>query len=78
MYSLILLAKSIVGPMPEDAGGITKVQIIIIVSSLLAIARVIVKITKTKKDDKALAKLTGWLKVVEVVTGLRFGVKIKK
>jgi hypothetical protein len=71
LLSLFILAQSIEGPPVPDVQiqvGIT--EIAAVVAALLIIARVIVKFTKTKKDDAAVEKITGWFKVLKVVTGL--------
>ena len=71
LLSLFILAQSIEGPPVPDVQiqvGIN--EIAAIVAALLIVARVIVKFTKTKKDDEAVEKITGWFKVLKVVTGL--------
>ena len=65
-----LLAQSIEGPMPEVAPGVSQLEIAAVVGALLIIARITVKFTKTKKDDEAVEKVAGWLKVLRVITGL--------
>jgi len=70
MIMLMLLVQSIVGPMPEIAPRISQLEVAAVIGGLLIVARVIVMCTKTKKDDRALEKVVGWLKVIRVITGL--------
>ena len=67
LFSLIILAEAAV-EVPVETINI--VHIGAVIGALLIIARVIVKFTKTKKDDKAVEKVAGWFKVLKVVTGL--------
>ena len=68
LLSLFILAQSIEGPAPVET--ISILEISAVVGALMAIARVIVRFTKNKKDDAAVEKITGWFKVLKVVTGL--------
>jgi len=68
LLSLFILAQSIEAPDVQIQIGVTEIAAVI--GALLIVARVIVKFTKTKKDDAAVAKITGWFKVLKVVTGL--------
>jgi len=68
LLSLFILAQSIEGTDTQIQVGMTEIAAII--GALLIVARIIVKFTKTKKDDKAVAKITGWFKVLKVITGL--------
>lgn len=73
LLSLFILAQSIEGPPAPDVQiqiGIT--EIAAVVAALLIVARVIVKFTKTKKDDKYVEKIIGWFKILKVITGLDF------
>ena len=68
LLSLFILAQSIEAPDVQIQIGVTEIAAVI--GALLIVARVIVKFTKTKKDDAAVAKITGWFKVLKAVTGL--------
>ena len=68
LLSLFILAQSIEGPDVQIQVGVT--EIAAVVGALLIVARVIVKFTKNKKDDAMVAKITGWFKVLKVITGL--------
>ena len=75
MYSLMLLAEVAENVAPV---GISQLEIAAVIGALLIIARVVVKFTVTKRDDKAVEKIARWLKVVRVVTGLPFGKGVDK
>ena len=69
LLSFFILAEAAAeAPNVQIQIGVT--EIAAVVGALLIIARVIVKFTKNKKDDAAVAKITGWFKVLKVVTGL--------
>ena len=65
--NLFILAETVVETPVET---INIVHIGAVIGALLVIARVIVKFTKTKKDDKAVEKIVGWFKVLKTITGL--------
>jgi len=67
LLSLFILAEAAAEAPVET---INIVHIGAVIGALLVIARVIVKFTKTKKDDAAVEKIAGWFKVLKVVTGL--------
>jgi len=49
-----------------------------IIGGLYIIARVIVLLTPTPRDDEALKKVAGWLTAIKVITGLDLKQGIKK
>ena len=69
LLSLFILAEA-TSEVPSVQIQIGVTEIAAVIGALLIVARVIVKFTKTKKDDVAVAKITGWFKVLKVVTGL--------
>jgi len=71
LLSLFILAQSIEGPaMPDVQIQVGITEIAAVVGALLIVARVIVKFTKNTKDDAMVVKITGWFKVLKVITGL--------
>ena len=53
-------------------------EISAIIGALYILARVIVVLTPTPQDDKALAKISGWLKILSSLTGLDVKQGLKK
>ena len=54
------------------------VEISAIIGAVMIVARVVVLLTPTPRDDAKLKKIAGWLKVVAVVTGLNLKQGLKK
>jgi len=75
LLSLFILAEA-AAEAPVETINIT--HIAAVVGALLIIARVVVRFTKNKKDDAAVEKVAGWLKVLRVVTGLNLKSGIDK
>ena len=46
------------------------VEISAAIGALMVLARVVVYMTPTPRDDAALKKVSGWLKVIAAVTGM--------
>jgi len=67
LLSLFILAEAAAEAPMEN---INIVHISAVLGALLIVARVVVKFTKTKKDDAMVSKITGWFKVLKVITGL--------
>lgn len=53
-------------------------EISAVVGAVMIVARVVVLLTPTPRDDAALKKVAGWLKVVAAVTGLNLKQGLKK
>jgi len=56
--------------------GITEIGAII--GALMIVARVVVCVTPTPRDDEALKKVARWLKWLRVITGLDLKQGVKK